>query len=165
MLKNNTNIVRIGVLSDTHGNIELARLAVKKMGQLDFLLHAGDHYSDAKRLGGKKKFPVYAVVGNCDWGMLEPEDILVNVNDKRIWVTHGHRYGVKRGYQMLLEQAQEHQIDVVIYGHTHMAISEVVDGILFFNPGSLTYPRGNKGPTYGIIEIEGDKITPYIFEL
>jgi len=27
------------------------------------------------------------------------------------------------------------EVDVVIYGHSHVAQNEVIDGILFFNPG------------------------------
>ena len=157
--------MRIGILSDTHGDLEAARLAVTKMGWVDCLLHAGDHYRDANALSKNKDFPIYAVAGNCDWDITEPEDILVSAAGKKIWLTHGHKYGVKLGHKMLLDQANEHNIDIVVYGHTHTAIMEQVDGVLIFNPGSLTYPRGHQGATYGIIEIYKDEIIPQIFEL
>ncbi|MEG6614944.1 metallophosphoesterase [Peptococcaceae bacterium 1198_IL3148] len=157
--------MRIGVLSDTHGNIELAKLALTQMGPIDCLLHAGDHFRDAKELGVLKKLPVYAVAGNCDWDILEPEDITINAVGKRIWLIHGHRHRVKAGHDTLLHEAKSHNIDVVIYGHTHVAVSEVVDNILIFNPGSLTQPRGPQGPTYGVIEIFNGEVIPYIFQL
>lgn len=157
--------MRIGILSDTHGNLELARLAISKMGWVDCLLHAGDHYRDAKALSENKELPVYAVVGNCDWDVSEPEDLLVNAAGKRIWLTHGHKYGVKTDHQMLLDKANAHNIDIVVYGHTHRAVMEEVDGILIFNPGSLTYPRGARGPTYGVIEIYQNEIIAHIFEI
>lgn len=158
--------MRIGVLSDTHGNIDAAKMALTQMGPIDCLLHAGDHFKDAKKIKEiKADLPIYAVAGNCDWDILEPEDITISAAGKRIWLIHGHRHRVKAGHDTLLHEAREHKVDIIVYGHTHVAVSEFVDNILIFNPGSPTHPRGIQGPTYGVIEILDDEVIPYIFEL
>lgn len=152
------------MLSDTHGDVAMAKLALTKMGNIDILLHAGDHFQDANELAKTKKVPVYAVVGNCDWDN-EKEDLLITAGGKKIWLTHGHRYGVKASHRQLITHALEEKVDIVVYGHTHVPVSVFEQGVLLFNPGSLTRPRGIKGSTYGIIEIDGDDIVPFIHEL
>ncbi|MBM7855442.1 putative phosphoesterase [Desulfohalotomaculum tongense] len=157
--------MRIGVLSDTHGNMEAARLAVTSMGKIDLLLHAGDHYRDAHQLAKSKELLVCAVVGNCDWDVQEPADLLIDAAGKRIWLTHGHKYRVKTSHDALVKKALQHKIDVVVYGHTHVPVIEERQGILIFNPGSTTQPRGQRGPTYGVIEIDNQEIISQIFDL
>ena len=152
--------MRIGVLSDTHGDLEIARLALAKMGKVDLLLHAGDHYRDALALA--KTVPVHAVVGNCDWELSEPAEVVIEAGGKKIWLTHGHKYGVKYSYNKLLAQAVKNKADIVVYGHTHIPVSEFREGVLLFNPGSVARPRGKRGATYGIIEIQQQESIPDI---
>lgn len=157
--------MKIGILSDTHGDLVAAKLAVSKMGSINCLLHAGDYYRDAEALGKEYDFPIYAVVGNGDWSMTAPEDLIITGAGKRIWLTHGHTYRVKRGHQTLLAQAVEHNADIVVYGHTHLPAIKWLDGILLFNPGSTSYPRGDTGASYGMLKIRRGKIIPKIFAL
>ncbi len=157
--------MRIGVLSDTHGDLVSARKALTNMGRIDLLLHAGDHYRDANQLAESREIVICAVVGNCDWDISEPEDLLINAGGKRIWLTHGHKYNIKGSYHRLIKKAKEHKIDIVVFGHTHVATCETVEGVLLFNPGSTTIPRGGQGPSYGIIEIVNHEIIPDIFQL
>ena len=42
--------MRIGVISDTHGNIPALSKAIKAVGKVDQWLHAGDHSWDADEL-------------------------------------------------------------------------------------------------------------------
>ncbi|UCC59863.1 MAG: metallophosphoesterase family protein, partial [Dehalococcoidia bacterium] len=58
------------------------------------------------------------------------------------WVMHGRNSDRFKG------------VDVVLYGHTHIATIESVDGVLYFNPGSAVgkFPALRK--TYGVITIE-----------
>ncbi|MBO8138111.1 MAG: metallophosphoesterase [Desulfotomaculum sp.] len=157
--------MRIGVLSDTHGNLEAARIALTCMGEIDLLLHAGDHFKDAHQLAKSKELLVCAVVGNCDWDMQEPEDLLIDAAGKKIWLTHGHKYNVKFSHHMLVKKALQHKIDVVVYGHTHIPVIEEQEGILIFNPGSASRPRGSRGPTYGMLVIDNQQVIPYLYDL
>ncbi|MCL0106552.1 metallophosphoesterase [Peptococcaceae bacterium] len=158
--------MRIGIISDTHGNLNIAKAAISKMGSIDVLLHAGDHYKDAVALEKEiSEVDIYAVVGNCDFEVFKPKDLFLEIAGKKIWLTHGHKYGVKESDDYLASLAIEKNIDIVVYGHTHIAVSKFIENKLIFNPGSTTRPRGSKPATYGIIEIKDGKIYPEILEI
>jgi putative phosphoesterase len=41
---------------------------------------------------------------------------------------------------------------VVLYGHTHVVEHHTENGLHFFNPGSVTIPKGGNPPTYMLYE-------------
>ena len=125
--------MRVGVLSDTHGKIKKAKKAVEQMGHIDLLLHAGDYYEDAIILGRGSGIKVKAVTGNCDIYTPEPVEELLKIGDYRLYLTHGHLFGVKRSLTKLYQRAEELGAHIVIYGHTHMPHQEKKNGMLFLN--------------------------------
>ncbi|MDA8212355.1 MAG: metallophosphoesterase [Clostridia bacterium] len=156
--------MRIGVISDTHGVRERAKAAVERMGPVDLLLHAGDHFDDAIFLSNFFAFPIIGVRGNCDFA--GPAEELVDADGIKILLTHGHQYGVKRALQSLAYRAEESEAKVVVFGHTHEPEIEWAHDILLFNPGSTARPRGvSNHPTFGIINIAAGIIKPYIGQL
>ena len=89
-------MIRIIVFSDTHKYIEPCIQAVNNIKDIDMIIHAGDHWSDARELEGIfKNIPVKYVKGNCDFS-LAPLEELVEIGGKKIFVTHGHMYNVKQ---------------------------------------------------------------------
>lgn len=155
--------MRIGIISDTHGRF--VQLAVKKMGKLDVLIHLGDHFRDIIPLTTTMGIPIHYVRGNCDAGGNAPLELLLNLSGRNFLITHGHKYDVKMGIKQLMLKAHSSNANVVLFGHTH--IPEIFDegNILFMNPGSPSFPKTRKGPTFGIIEITDDKLIPYIVSL
>ncbi len=69
--------------------------------------------------------------------------------------THGHKYGVKSGRGRLYQAAVEKEAQLVLFGHTHEAEEFTMEGIRFFNPGSVG--RGMER-TYGVLYIENRNI-------
>lgn len=120
------------------------------------IIHAGDHWSDARELENiYKDIPIKYVRGNCDFA-LAPVEELVEVGNKKIFVTHGHMYDVKLEagrYNRIKNRGIELGVDAIVFGHTHIPYCENSGDILMLNPGSVKYTRN-----YGIIEIENDKI-------
>ncbi|MDI6894998.1 MAG: metallophosphoesterase [Bacillota bacterium] len=155
--------MRIGVLSDTHGNLALVHRVVEEMGSVDLLLHAGDYYEDSCRLA-EWGVRVVGVVGNCDCRVDGPAERLVQVGGKRLLLTHGHRYRVKQDFRTLLSRARELNADAVVFGHTHRAEAFWLGKVLFFNPGSLHAPCGD-GPSYGVLVVGEDGIRPELHPL
>jgi putative phosphoesterase len=47
------------------------------------------------------------------------------------------------------------KVNVVIFGHSHKTCNVVIDGVLFFNPGSPTDTIRAPFRSYGILEISG----------
>lgn len=157
--------MRIGVIGDTHGALDRAEKALRQMGEIDMLLHAGDYYRDAGQLARLLTVPVHAVTGNCDYRAGGPEELLLDVDGVTIWLTHGHLYDVHFSDQKLLYRAREQKARVAVYGHTHVPFNQECDGVLLFNPGSVYHPRGGSGPGYGLLEITAGKVKAALFEL
>lgn len=153
-------MIKITVISDTHGNLT----AIDKMAQIilesDYVFHLGDHFDDMKNYTHVLGSKLYRVHGNCDWG--SQKDLVVKIGDHKIFATHGDLYGAKRGTDKLIEKAKQENCNVVFYGHTHSPIIEKKDGVLLINPGTLQKYSTNK--TFAYVVISNDKITPIINE-
>ena len=152
---------RILVFSDTHLGIDPCVEVIKKFPDADMIIHAGDHSTDAMRL--QRLFPdipIKYVDGNCDFSTA-PTELIFEVDGKRFFVTHGHRYNVKNesDYQTLRNKGADINADVIIFGHTHIPFNDKSKGYILLNPGSIKF-----GSTYGIIEIEHDKIGSAIID-
>ena len=137
-------MVRIGVLSDSHGDFASLEVALLAMGEIDYVLHAGDYLRDSTRLSRVLTIPVIGVAGNCD-SLQHPVEELVELGGQRFFIVHGHQHGVKTDTSGIVQVARRHRVDVAIYGHTHVPAIFVQHGILFLNPGSTS--AGRKGAT------------------
>lgn len=147
--------MRLLVVSDTHGWINPVINYVKSHATaFDGMIHLGDHYRDAVKIGHLLELPVYAVRGNCDALSSAPEDLLVELSGKRVFLTHGHHYGVKYSLLRLHLKAVEEGVDLVCFGHTHVVAQVHEQGVVLFNPGSASEPRAGGYPSIGIIEID-----------
>lgn len=156
--------MRIGVVSDSHGRLDFLRDAVREMEDIDVLLHAGDYRKDAMMLSQELNIPVYAVVGNCDWFAPGPEEEIIEIEGRKILLTHGHQYGVKSGNEELIHKLKREGFDLVVYGHTHKAEVVPVGNAYLLNPGSIAKPRQGTARTYGIIEFRDRGLWVYIKE-
>ncbi len=155
---------RIGVISDTHGDVRDAVIAMKKILPLDLIIHLGDYTEDTQLIEDLVGIPVIGIKGNCDFQSTLPEDRLLEIGDKKIFLTHGHRYGVKWNYHKLFYKGLEVEADAVLFGHTHVATRFIEEGILVMNPGSISKPRGHNEKTFGLLEV-GIEITAEIMML
>src|SRR3712207_8870533 len=73
---------------------------------------------------------------NCDfWDFSFLEEKLIILEGKRIFLTHGHLYGVKTNYDSLREISLKMKYDIILFGHTHREFLEIKDQILA-NPGA-----------------------------
>lgn len=99
------------------------------------------------------KDKVIAIRGNCD---SEVDQMLMDFpmlgkyssvlcEDKRIFMTHGHEYN-ETNIPPLKDG------DILAYGHTHIPLIKKKDGIIIFNPGSISLPKENGINTYGIMD-------------
>ena len=137
--------MKIAVMSDTHGNMKLAIHALKQLGRVDQLIHLGDHYQDALEIGRRTRLPVDAVAGNTDV-VSHPtvlREKIIELNETRIFITHGDKYKVKQGLDHLFEKAITEDVHVVLFGHTHFPLKQRIGEILFLNPGCILSNNGN----------------------
>lgn len=150
--------MKVLIVSDSHGlTKELIELKKKYGPEVDEMIHCGDSELDAL----SEAMAEYIVVrGNCDFDSNFRNDQLVSIKSKGIgkdlvfYVTHGHLYNVKMSLMNLKYRAEEVGAHIVCFGHSHIAGAELIDNILFINPGSIRLPRLRKEKTYAILEVD-----------
>ena len=144
------------IFSDTHGNLPCIEKLSPIICESDYIVHLGDNSHDLNVLPDDVCEKIYSVKGNCDGG---GEDIILEIENRKLLITHGDRYGVKSSLLRVLLKAKEIGADTVLYGHTHISNIEEVDGITLINPGNMTR-FGVKSYCYAVIS--KDKITAKI---
>ena len=141
------------VISDTHGYIANAVELIENL-KPDYCIHLGDMAEDCRELEyifPRQKF--IFVKGNNDVWLRDnqfPDERLFELEGFKFFVTHGHKYHVKSGLELLTKAAKEKNAKIALYGHTHVKKLIWEDDILIMNPGSKF--------SYGLIEIKNGKI-------
>ncbi len=137
--------MRIGVISDTHGHVELTRPAVRMLESLEVeaVLHCGDIGSLAV-VELFAAWPTHFVFGNCDYdldkfaaeirragqachglfGDLEFEGL-------RVALLHSHE---RRRFRETIDGGNYR---LICYGHTHVAAVDRHGETLVLNPGAI----------------------------
>lgn len=154
--------MKILILSDSHGSVSNMERAVESV-RPDAIYHLGDCWRDAEKL--RRAFPdipLEQVPGNCDYQPLEPAEKLLFPGGKRVFLCHGHTRRVKTSLMEAGFLAEEQQLDVFLFGHTHRPLCDWRGKTMFLNPGSIgDYAH----PTYAVLTIDGDAVNSRILEL
>lgn len=156
--------MKIGVLSDTHGNRTMMERAAVKIQHCDMVIHLGDNDKDVDYLKKYVDVPFYVVRGNCDFASKAPKELLEYIEGKKVLMTHGDKYNVKCGLMRLMYRGKEEEADIILFGHTHIPMKEYEENMLIMNPGSVGNPRLTSA-TIGMIEIKDGIINSYIVEI
>lgn len=132
----------IGLLSDTHDNLDRVRAAVRLFNDAgcDLVVHAGDFVAPfaADELRNLR-CPVKAVFGNCDGeraGLARAFGGLGEIAAAPLAFEHaGRRFGLCHLDSSVPGLLAAKAFDVVVFGHTHRPLVERRDGVLLVNPG------------------------------
>ena len=147
--------MKILVLSDSHGNLENMVQAVERENPR-MILHLGDCWREAERLHDRfPEIPFHQVPGNCDFRPQEPAEQLLFLEDKRVLMCHGHTYRVKQSLLLAGYAAEEQNLDLFLFGHTHQPLVDMRGKTLFLNPGSI---GDHFRPFYGIVTLENGRL-------
>ena len=151
--------MRLGIISDTHGNTDAIDSILAQEQQASLWLHAGDLAPDAVYLEETYDVPAMKVTGNCDWtGRGVPEETVVEASGHKIFLTHGHIYGARFSVEQIARAAWAADCDIAVYGHTHTAqILRLTDAdkvLWLLNPGSASRPRDDMRPSFMTLELE-----------
>ncbi len=151
----------LGIMSDSHDGRTSFTKAVRIFNEfkVDHVYHAGDiHSPDMLDVITDIRSPSVfdAVFGNSD--TLKTE--FCKINGGRFNFHHGFLKFVHEGKRFLMthdpENIQKHagndSFDCIIYGHTHTASAEMIDGVLYLNPGETTKKRSAL-QTIAILEV------------
>ena len=145
-------VLRLLVLSDSHGDAGSVYRAVAAQPEAAAVLYLGDGAADfAAAAAAFPRLAFYPVRGNGDFapdaaGLPYAREECFG--GKRFFLTHGHLYGVKTDPLRVVYAARERGADVLLYGHTHRPLTDYEDGLHILNPGSL-----RAGGTYGVVDL------------
>lgn len=147
--------MKILVISDSHGRNDDVERVISQVKDFDLLIHLGDIERGDDFIRSLTNVPSYLILGNNDFRLDLPREEIIQIEGYRFFLTHGHRYFVNRGTMYLEEYAREHEIDVVLHGHTHVPSLFQEDGLTIACPGSISYPRqSDRKQTFLLIEID-----------
>ena len=152
--------MKILVFSDSHNHAYRIEKVMLSEPADDLIIHLGDCISDIQTI--KAKFPQYNyefVPGNCDFSYEIPEEKMLEIEGKKIFLTHSSKYLTQTNLNEFYKSTAKLGADVVLYGHTHVASEIVRNGILYLNPGCLSKPRNRGTKSYMILNIENGNIT------
>ena len=150
--------MKILVLSDSHGAMRFMRRCIFAV-KPDHVIHLGDHIGDAKTLETENShIRFHMVPGNCDtfrFFGIEPEVLCYPIDGVMLFMTHGHRHGVKSDTAAVIAQGRSQNAQAVLFGHTHQPVCrQEEDGLWVVNPGSC-----RDSQTAVVIETQTGKIS------
>ena len=150
--------MKIGVISDTHIKSPdklLPNSVFEAFLGVDLILHAGDILIEEVLLQLAAIAPVQAVSGNNDSYEIYTKHgtrKIITINGKRIGMTHGISRG--KTHMSAYSEFIDDNVDCIVYGHSHIPQNEIINNILFFNPGSATQRRFQPRHSVGILHVD-----------
>lgn len=163
--------MKIIVFSDSHGRADAMQEVLRLHSDAEIILHAGDGAREFDYITQENPgISFTGVPGNCDFfAARNPASVTLDLDGIRILLTHGHRFSAKGGYDAITAYSRENNIDIAVFGHTHIPLDRYLPGeddqkpLRLFNPGSISCPQNGK-PTYGIIELSPSGILTSVAE-
>ena len=148
---------KILVVSDNHRKLGNIYKLLDENPDIAYFIHLGDSEGneDAIRTHLPKGCVSYFVQGNNDFFACLPKDAELRLGKEKLFLTHGHLYGVGFDLQGLADEARDRNCSMALFGHTHRPFSRVVNGVLCINPGSISFPRqDNRKPSYAMFYLD-----------
>ncbi len=160
-------------MSDTHGHLTEMRLVAKKMVEgygAEVIIHLGDDSTDAEDLRSSCS-EVITVPGVFEEKYANPQvpnRIIREFDGISFLLTHTP---IKDKHDLQgdidpTEAAQDSDVKIVLYGHTHQHMISEKHGAIYINPGHLKMDD-NRGfePSFAIIKTAPSKINVKIIDL
>ena len=164
--------MKIVVVSDTHGELDLVDLLIDKLRKErpDLVIHLGDDSPDAKPIedAGFKVVKVPGVFEDVYKDIKVVNRVVIKLGSWYVLLTHtpeSHKNDLPIDPKPE-ELARRKAIDAIFHGHTHIPRLEEVNGVLYLNPGHLKKSDKKGWPaTYAVVTIEGNELRAEIRRL
>lgn len=156
--------MRIGIISDTHGNSKYLSEVVqflKENCDVDKIYHLGDHYKDKKFL--EQLGIEYIIVP----GLYDPEYVIENIPNIIVDKIEGFHVVLTHSVDEIdLNKKIYKKCKIICHGHTHNWQVELIDGVLYINPGHLK-EETHKGriASFAFLSIDSFFIRVRVFDI
>lgn len=165
--------MRLGILSDTHGNLENLCQAVRELietWQVELIIHLGDECEDLAVLSefNTEVLQVHGVYCEHYQNPDIANRIVKEFDGYRFLLSH-----TDRKHQNDLpndpdpeELATNAEVDVILFGHSHIPLIRRENNIIWLNPGHLKN-EDKKGypPSFAVLETHRQGIEMQLIEL
>lgn len=146
--------MKIGVISDTHGYLDPR--VEKLFAGVDHILHAGDIGYPTIVLELQFIAPVTAVLGNTDSDIGFRLTETIELARRKFLVHHiVNPWALGDHVQTRITKEQP---AAVVFGHTHRKFAQLVNGILFLNPGYAGKPKFGTERSVAILHLDDQEI-------
>ncbi|MFB6130301.1 MAG: metallophosphoesterase [Salinigranum sp.] len=156
----------LGICSDTHDNLDLARAAVETFTDegVDVVVHCGDVVAPFTADVFDADFAFHAVRGNNDgeWNLADVVDAFGTYHGEFAELTFGGRsFAVYHGTSERVVDALAGcgEYDYVLRGHTHRRVCEERDGTVHVNPGGLPIPGADDAYHVATLDVRDENLT------
>ncbi|MHB0975888.1 MAG: phosphodiesterase [Candidatus Aquicultorales bacterium] len=167
--------MKIGAISDTHGDTLAWERALVLFTGCDLIVHCGDilyHGPFNPILGtyaprqladamNESPLPIVFAKGNCDSEVdqlalgypIQQPMAHIKLHEVSLLVLHGDKYDEK-GLEKL---GRSYGVDIIVRGHTHERTVKDIGGLTVMNPGSASLPKDGP-PSAAIVNTDERKI-------
>ena len=159
--------MRIIIASDIHGRL----LVAKKLAHLfsiyrpDSILLLGDYLYNGPRNGVPSDYDpmgtceilnrfaskIIGIRGNCD-SRIDETLLKFDLKDSRVLQINGLRCDLVHGDLLTSDLLEVQRGDILMFGHTHVPMLQKRDGVVYLNPGSVSFPKEEKPASYAVME-------------
>lgn len=159
--------MRILIASDIHGRL----LAAKRLEQIvadlkpDRILLLGDYLYNGPRNGVPADYDPMAVAtilnrfasqvvgvrGNCD-SRVDQSLLRFSMEDSKVIYLNGFRCDLIHGDLLTSDLLEVERGDILMYGHTHVPMLKRSEGVVYVNPGSISFPKPGQKASYAWME-------------
>lgn len=103
-----------------------------------------------------------------DWNKDLPDSLVVEIEDLKIGVLHGHQVVPWGDKDTLAIWQRKLDVDVLVSGHTHVNKTFEFDGRLFVNPGSITGAYtpfdAEVTPSFVLMDVKESSVTVFSYQ-
>ena len=159
--------MRIIIASDIHGRVEPSKRLEEVIADYkpDRVILLGDFLYNGPRNGVPEDYdpmavsvilnrfaPItIAVRGNCD-SRVDQTMLRFKLDDSRILYLNGFRCDLIHGDLLTSDLLEVERGDILMYGHTHVPMLKKSDGVIYVNPGSISFPKPEFPATYAVMD-------------
>lgn len=158
--------MKVLIASDIHGRIK----AVKRLDDIiesfkpDRIILLGDYLYNGPRNGVPVDYDpmatsivinkwakiVMGVRGNCD-SRIDETLLRFQIRDCHVDWINGYRCDMIHGDLLTSDIVNVERGDILMFGHTHVPMLKLQEGVVYFNPGSISFPKNGGPATFGIM--------------